>query len=129
MRATAEVPGQSIRTEATVPEERTGKCTVVHASAREHQRSAFALDVVIAVVRVGSTTYLDRQLVFRMQTVESHLFDVSVACRACVAEFLVVSGVCVVCVACTLIAAVVLAVLDVDSVAELPHVAEPVLDP
>ena len=129
MRATADAPVRNTRTAATGPVERPSIRTAVHATAREHQRSAFALVVVIAVVRVGSTTYLDRQLVFRMQTVESHLFDVSVACRAYVAELLVVSGVCVVCVACTLIAAVVLAVLDVDSVAELPHVAEPVLDP
>ena len=68
-------------------------------------------------------------LVFWMQAVESHLFDVAFVCRAYVSDLLEVSGVCGVCVARSLVAAVMLAVLDVDSVTKLPHVTEPVLDP
>ena len=85
--------------------------------------------VIVSDVAVCSASYFYRHFVLRMQAVESHLFDEAFICRAYVAELLVVSGVCVVRVACAFIAAVMLAVLDVDSVTELPHVAEPVLDP
>ena len=129
MRATAEGPVQSTSTAVTAPVERSGKRTVVHVSAREHQRSSFGGIVIVSDVAVCSASYFYRHFVLRMQAVESHLFDEAFICRAYVAELLIVSGVCVVCVACTLIAAVVLAVLDVDSVTELPYVAEPVLNP
>lgn len=129
MRATADAPVQITRTVATVPVERAGIRTVVHASAREHQRSSFGGIVIVSDVAVCSASYFYRHFVLWMQAVESHLFDEAFICCAYVAELLVVSGVCVVCVACTLIAAVMLAVLDVDSVTELPYVAEPILDP
>ena len=109
MRATAEGPVQSTRTAVTAPVERAGKRTAAHASAREHQRSSFGGIVIVSDVAVCSASYFYRHFVLRMQAVESHLFDEAFICRACVAELLIVSGVCVVCVACTLIAAVVLA--------------------
>ncbi len=45
MRATAEAPGRITRTVATVPGERPGSRTVVHATARDHQRSALPDEV------------------------------------------------------------------------------------
>ena len=129
MRATAEEPVRITRTVGTAPAERPGTRTAVHVSAREHQRSAFALVVIIADICVGSTTHLYWHLILWMQAVESHLFNVSITCRAYIADLLVVPSVCVVCVACSLISAEVLTILDIDSVAELPHIAEPVLDP
>lgn len=105
------------------------KRTVVHATAREHQRSSFGGIVIVSDVAVGSASYIYRQFVLWMQAVVSHLFDVTFVCRAYVADLFKVSGVCRVCAVRALITAVMLAVLDIDSVSELPHVSEPVLNP